>query len=86
MSESDAVAEITAAGLSYNTVYAVSETPKGTVVSQSISAGTIVDEKTIVTITVSNGTSQWSDWIGNRTRRKFSSDTGTNIMVIPYKK
>ena len=62
MSESDAVAEITAAGLSYNTVYAVSETPKGTVVSQSISAGTIVDEKTIVTITVSNGTSQWSDW------------------------
>lgn len=62
MSESDAAAAITAAGLSYNTVYAVSEVPKGTVISQSIASGTIVNEKTVVTITVSNGTSQWSEW------------------------
>ena len=62
MSESDAAAAITAAGLSYHTVYAVSEAPKGTVISQSIASGTIVNEKTVVTITVSNGTSQWSEW------------------------
>lgn len=62
MSEADAIATISAAGLSYRTVYAVSDLPKGTVISQDIATGAVVDEKTVITITVSNGASEWSEW------------------------
>lgn len=51
------------AGLSYSIVYAVSGTvPKGTVISQSINTGTLVDTGTVITITVSNGSTDLSDW------------------------
>lgn len=63
LSSDNAAASAENAGLSYSIVYAVSGTvPKGTVISQSINTGTLVDTGTVITITVSNGSTDLSDW------------------------
>ena len=63
LSSGNAAASAENAGLSYAIVYAVSATvPKGTVISQSIDTGTLVNSGTVVTITVSNGNTELSDW------------------------
>ena len=63
LSSDNAAASAANAGLSYSIVYAVSGTvPKGTVISQSINTGILVDTGTVITITVSNGSTDLSDW------------------------
>ncbi len=63
LSAENAAASAADAGLSYSVIYAVSGTvPKGTVISQSINTGTLVDAGTVITITVSNGNTELSDW------------------------
>lgn len=63
LTEADAVAKAKAEGLSASVSYAVSTSvPKGTVISQDLASGAMVDTGSTVTLSVSNGTSEWSEW------------------------
>lgn len=86
MKKEDAIAKITAAGLTVKEIYAIStDAEKGVIISQNIEAGALVDEGSSVTITIGNGTSEWSDWLETLPSGVTGSDITENKTVWSYR-